>query len=108
MLREVAAVDLVYDSVVLVHFRTLVVFGSAGHFAALEYDDGGNLDDSLLVEVLNGEGDIDVGGNGAVVQRENLGGNRQLDVVPVLGHLLEAIAARECQCGNYEHHAQFH
>ena len=108
VLREVAAVDLVYDSVVLVNFRTLIVFGGAGHFAALEYDDGGNLDDRLLVEVLDGESDIDVGGDDAVVQRENLGGNRQFDIVPVLGHLLEAITARKCQGGSYEHNAQFH
>ena len=108
MLREIAAVAHIYDCVVLVHLRTLVVFGGAGYFAAFEYDDGGNFDDGLLVEILYGEGHIDVCGNRAVVQRQDLGGDRQLDVVPVLGHLLEAVATRECQCGSYEHNAQFH
>ena len=108
VLRVIAAVAHVYDCIVLVHLRTLVVLGGAGHFAAFEYDDGSNFDDGFLVEILNGEGYIDVCGNRAVVQRQDLGGDRQLDVVPVLGHLLEAVAARECQCGSYEHNAQFH
>lgn len=108
VLREVAAVLLVYDRIVVIDLRTLIVVGRAGNLAALEDDHRGHLDDGLLVEVLYGERYVDVSGNDAVVQRQNLGSDRQLDVFPVLGHLLEAIAARESQrCGN-EHHAQSH
>ena len=108
VLREVAAVLLVYDRIVVIDLRTLIVVGRAGNLAALEDDHRGHLDDGLLVEVLYGERYVDVSGNDAVVQRQNLGSDRQLDVFPVLGHLLEAIATRESQrCGN-EHHAQSH
>ena len=76
--------------------------------ATVEYDHGSYFDNGFRVEILNRERNIDVSGNDTVVQRQNLGGNRQVDVIPVLGHLLEAITAREYQCGSYEHNAQFH
>ncbi len=108
VLREIASVLLVDDRVVLVDFRTLEIFGGTGNLATVEYDHGSYFDNGFRVEILNRERNIDVSGNDTVVQRQNLGGNRQVDVIPVLGHLLEAITAREYQCGSYEHNAQFH
>ena len=108
VLRIAAAVLLVYYGVVLVHFRTLEVFGCACNLAALEYDHGSYLDNGFRIEVFDRERNVDVCGYDAVVQRQNFGSDGQVDVVPVLSHLLEAITTRECQCGSNEYNAQFH
>ena len=108
VLRVDAAVLLVDDGVVVVDLRTLEDLGSAGYFAALEYDDGGHLHDGLLVEVGLGEGHVDVGRYDAVVQRQDLGRYREVDLVAVLGHLLEAVTARQRQRGSHEYNAQLH
>ena len=68
---------------------------------------GRYLQHGLGVEVLDGERHIDVGGNDAVVEGQNLGRAGHVDLVLMLGHLLEAVTARERQRGGDEHNAQF-
>ena len=106
MQRVVAAVVLVNDRVVVVNLRTLEVFGRTGNLAALEYEYGRYLQHGFGVEVLYGESNRDVGGNDAVVEGQNLGCAGHVDLVLMLGHLLEAVTARERQRGGYEHNAQ--
>ena len=108
VLGELAAALLVHDRIVVVHLGALVEFRGAGDFAALKYHDGSDLDHRLGVIVFGRERYADVSGDDAVVEHQHLGGAVPRDVLAILGHLLEAVATREGQCGDHEHHAQFH
>ena len=108
MVRERTHVIAAHYGIVVVYLRTLEVNRSCGQLAALEYEYGGNLQYGLLVEILLGERDVDVCGDYAVVQFEHFGRAGEFYVILVLGHLLEAVAARECQGGSREYKAQFH
>ena len=108
MHRVVTTVRLINYGIVLVNLRTLEVLRLTGNLTALEYENRRYLQNGLLVEILNREGYVYIGSDHTVVQNQDLRRAGYLNLVLGLGHLLEAIAARESQRGSNQHHAQFH